>query len=236
MSLMESCVTLATLILLEIILGIDNLVFLTILSEKLPGDSRRKARQWGLTFAWLGRIILLAFSVVLVKLNDPVIVFQNQSFSIRNLFLLIGGGFLIAKAIQEIHLEILPHNSKKQSLFKSYQSFWRVVVQIGLMDLIFSIDSVMTAVGLTSEFTIMAIAITISIIGMLYLSSEITKLIRLYPTLKMLALCFLLLIGTFLVADGFSFHIPREYLYIVLVFSLGIETLNIVRTNKKIKR
>ena len=111
MSLMESCVTLATLILLEIILGIDNLVFLTILSEKLPGDSRRKARQWGLTFAWLGRIILLAFSVVLVKLNDPVIVFQNQSFSIRNLFLLIGGGFLIAKAIQEIHLEILPRSA-----------------------------------------------------------------------------------------------------------------------------
>lgn len=231
MGLLDVVVTLSTLVILELILGVDNLIFLSILTEKLPSHDRKRARYWGLTFAWVTRLFLLAFAVVLVKLNDTLFVWNDTNFSIHTLFLLIGGFFLVAKAIQEIHLEMTPH-SLLVSESKKRQSFWKVVIQVGMMDVIFSIDSVMTAIGLTREFWIMATSISIAIIGMIYLSATITKFIHAYPTLKMLALCFLLLIGTFLVADGFSFHIPREYLYVVLFFSLGIETLNIL----KIKR
>lgn len=231
MSSVDVAVTLSTLVILEIILGVDNLIFLSILTEKLPIQDRKRARYWGLTFAWITRLFLLAFAVVLVKLNDPLFEWGNKKFSIHTLFLLIGGFFLVAKAIQEIHLEMTPR-SMMISESKKRQSFWQVVIQVGMMDVIFSIDSVMTAIGLTAEFWIMAVSISIAIIGMIYLSAAITKFIQSYPTVKMLALCFLLLIGTFLVADGFSFHIPREYLYVVLFFSLAIEILNIL----KIKR
>lgn len=231
MSLVDVAVTLSTLVILEIILGVDNLIFLSILTEKLPIQDRKRARYWGLTFAWITRLFLLAFAVVLVKLNDPLFEWGSKKFSIHTLFLLIGGFFLVAKAIQEIHLEMTPR-SMMISESKKRQSFWQVVIQVGMMDVIFSIDSVMTAIGLTAEFWIMAVSISIAIIGMIYLSAAITKFIQAYPTVKMLALCFLLLIGTFLVADGFSFHIPREYLYVVLFFSLAIEILNIL----KIKR
>ena len=237
MSIVDVAVTLSTLIVLEIVLGVDNLIFLSILTEKLPKHNRQRARYWGLTFAWVARLFLLAFAVVLVKLNDTIFVWGKTQFSIHTLFLLLGGFFLIAKAIQEIHLEMIPR-AFRVCESKMRQSFWQVVVQVGMMDVVFSIDSVMTAIGLTAEFWIMATAISIAIMGMLYLSTAITEFIQTYPTIKMLALCFLLLIGTFLVADGFSFHIPREYLYVVLIFSLSIETLNIIKNKqqKKVRR
>lgn len=228
MGLIDVAVTLSTLVILELILGVDNLIFLSILTEKLPSHDRKRARYWGLMFAWVTRLFLLAFAVVLVKLNDTLFVWNDTKFSVHTLFLLIGGFFLVAKAIQEIHLEMTP-DSLQISAGKKRQSFWQVVIQVGMMDVIFSIDSVMTAIGLTAEFWIMAVSISIAILGMIYLSATISKFIHAYPTVKMLALCFLLLIGTFLVADGFSFHIPREYLYVVLFFSLGIETLNILK-------
>lgn len=232
MGLIDVAITLSTLIVLEIILGVDNLIFLSILTEKLAPQNRKRARYWGLTFAWVARLFLLAFAVVLVKLNDTLFVWGQTKFSIHTLFLLIGGFFLIAKAIQEIHIEMIPQSGILHSA-KMRQSFWQVVLQVAMMDVVFSIDSVMTAIGLTTEFWIMAIAISCAIIAMLYLSAAITRFIQAYPTVKMLALCFLLLIGTFLVADGFSFHIPREYLYVVLIFSLTIETLNIYKKKRQ---
>lgn len=237
MSLIDVGLTLFTLVALEIILGIDNLIFLSILTEKLPMSNRQRARYWGLTFAWIARLFLLAFAVVLVSFNKILFVIRDIPFSIHSLFLLIGGLFLITKAIQEIHFEMTPQRELRRET-KIRHSFWDVVLQVALMDLIFSIDSVMTAIGLTNEFWIMALAISIAIIGMLYLSAVITQFIRAYPTIKMLALSFLLLIGTFLIADGCSFHIPREYLYVVILFSLSIELLNMLKRKqqRKIRR
>ena len=234
-NLISVAMTLATLIVLEVILGIDNLLFLSILTEKLPKPERKQARFWGLTFAWITRLFLLAFAVVLVGLNTPLFIWGNIKFSIHTLFLLFGGFFLVAKAVQEIHLEVMP-KAQLHRKSRSHPAFWKVVSQIVMMDVIFSIDSVMTAIGLTTEFWIMGIAISVAILGMLYLSNTIATFIRTYPPIKMLALAFLFLIGTFLVADGLSFHIPREYLYVVLIFSLSIEILNMLKNKQKLKK
>lgn len=234
-NLINVSMTLATLIVLEIILGVDNLIFLSILTEKLPRSERKRARFWGLTFAWVTRLVLLAFAVALVQLNNTLFVWGTINFSIHTLLLLLGGFFLIAKSVQEIHLEVMP-NDIVCIKNTNQQTFWKVVSQVAMMDMVFSIDSVMTAIGLTGEFWIMAIAISIAIIGMLYLSAAISQFIRSYPSIKMLALAFLFLIGTFLVADGLSFHIPREYLYVVLIFSLCIEILNMLKTKQRRKR
>jgi predicted tellurium resistance membrane protein TerC len=227
-------ITLLTLVALEIILGIDNLLFLTILTEKLPMLERKRARYWGLSFAWIARLFFLAFTVVLVGFKNILFVIHGIPFSLHSLFLLVGGLFLVAKAVQEIHFEMSPQQAAPRDT-KMRHSFWQVVAQVVMMDLVFSIDSVMTAVGLTTEFWIMAVAISLAIVVMLYLSATITEFIRSYPSVKMLALSFLLLIGTFLIADGFSFHIPREYLYVVLVFSLSLELLNILKGKKQSK-
>lgn len=229
----NTAITLSTLIALEIILGVDNLIFLSILTEKLPKPERKRARYWGLTFAWMTRLLLLACAVILVRLNVTLFVLFNVNFSIHTLFLLLGGLFLIAKAVQEIHLEVMPHDEELINGSKARHSFWQVVFQVAIMDVVFSIDSIMTAIGLTTDFWIMAISISVAIVGMLYLSTTISRFIRNYPSIKMLALAFLLLIGTFLIADGFSFHIPREYLYVVLIFSLSIEILNMVKLKKQ---
>ncbi|PJD94299.1 MAG: hypothetical protein CK424_00290 [Legionella sp.] len=225
MTYMDIGLTLLTLTALEIILGVDNLVFLSILTEKLPQGLRRKARYWGLSFAWVSRLFLLAFALVLVRLNTPLFAIHGFSFSVHTLFLISGGFFLIAKATQEIHMEVEPQELSSKTLKKQY-SFWGVVLQVALMDIVFSIDSILTAIGLTTEFWIMAVAISIAILVMIYSSTAISEFISRHPTIKMLALCFLLLIGTLLIADGFSFHVPREYLYAVMIFSLGVEGLN----------
>ncbi|NCT57641.1 MAG: TerC family protein [Legionella sp.] len=221
---------LLALIILEVVLGIDNLVFLAILTERLPRESRKRARQWGLTFAWVTRLLLLASAVWLVRLTSPLISFAEFHFSARDLFLLGGGAFLIAKATQEIHQEVEPvqdaatEKSKKNQVLTS--SFRSVVIQVGLMDIIFSLDSVLTAVGLTSHFWVMALAITVAIVIMIWASESVSLFIEKHPTIKMLALSFLILIGMVLVADGFQFHVPRGYIYFAMGFSLSVEALN----------
>lgn len=229
MELLDIFLSLSALIILEIILGIDNLVFLAILTEKLPKTQRQKARRWGLCFAWLTRLFLLATAVQLAKLTTPFLTVGDYSFSVRDLFLFLGGAFLIAKATQEIHSEvdtITPHQIKKRT---GAITFHKVVIQVALMDIIFSLDSVLTAVGLTSRFWVMALAITCAIVVMIYASDPLSSFIEKYPTLKMLALSFLILIGTVLVADSFAFHIPRGYIYFAMSFSLAVETLNLVK-------
>jgi len=225
MILIDILMSLLALVILEIILGIDNLVFLSILSEKLPKHQRRKARRWGLTFAWVTRLMLLASAVWLTKLTMPLVVLFQHPFSVRDSFLLIGGIFLIVKATQEIHnevaeeIEVLPVNTH-------VTTFWLIVSQIAVMDIIFSLDSVLTAIGLTSHFWIMALAITIAIVVMIFMSEPVSHFIDKHPTIKMLALSFLILIGMVLVADGFAFHIPRAYVYVAMGFALGVEALN----------
>lgn len=224
-------ITLITLTALEVILCVDNLIFLSILTDKLPVRNRARARYWGLSMAWISRLVLLGFAAYLVRLKAPLFVWHDVTFSVRTLFLGIGGLFLITKATQEIHNDVEKPIMKGKGRKRVY-SFWSIVVQVGLMDVIFSLDSVLTAVGLTNEFWVMGLAITVSIALMMLLSKAIAQFITYHPAIKMLALCFLLFIGMLLVADGLSFHIPREYLYVAMGFSLAVESLNMLKKKR----
>lgn len=237
MDWLDIALSLMALIVLEIVLGIDNLVFLTILTEKLPREQRRSARRWGLTMAWMTRLMLLASAAWIIRMKTPFVQIAELSLSVRDLFLLAGGAFLIAKATQEIRYEVgdeaipqLAPGGKSQAAFR------RVVIQVALMDIIFSLDSVLTAIGLTSLFWVMALAITIAILVMIFASEAVSRFIEQHPTLKMLALSFLILIGVVLIADGLSFHIPRGYVYFAMGFSLSVEGLNHVRRVRRGRR
>ena len=236
MELLDIIVSLLALILLEIILGIDNLVFLSILTEKLPKEERRRARRWGLSFAWITRLILLASAVWIAKLSHPLFSLGEFSFSIRDLFLLMGGMFLIGKATQEIHNDVEKDTVTFSEFTSPMVTFKAVVIQVALMDVIFSLDSVLTAIGLTSRFWVMALAITLAILVMIYASEAVSKCIEKHPTLKMLALSFLILIGMVLIADSFSFHVPRGYVYFAMGFSLGVEALNMMKRQHRKKQ
>lgn len=238
MDIIDIILSLSALVILEIILGIDNLVFLSILTEKLPREKRKKARRWGLTFAWVTRLLLLASAVWLVKLTRPFLSLGDFSLSVRDVFLLCGGAFLIAKATQEIHFEVGEESiAEKTDINKGKLTFKAVIFQVAILDIIFSLDSVLTAVGLTSRFWVMALAITVAIIVMIYASEPVSAFIEKYPTVKMLALSFLILIGMVLVADGLSFHVPRGYVYFAMGFSLGVEALNMLkRTRRKLNK
>jgi predicted tellurium resistance membrane protein TerC len=195
MDFIDISLSLTVLIILEIILGIDNLIILSILTEKLSPDKRKKARRWGLTFAWMTRLILLGTAVFMVKLVQPIISIGSFNFSGRDIFLLLGGAFLIWKSTDEIHHEVMNEPIETPIDKKMYSSatFKGVVVQVALLDVIFSLDSVLTAVGLTSQFWIMATAITIAILIMIYASEPVSDFITKHPTIKMLALSYLII-------------------------------------------
>lgn len=228
MSFLNQVLSLFTLIILEIILGIDNLVFLTVLTDTLPKAQRKSARFVGLLLSWVSRLFFLMTAIWLTQLTYPILQWRELSFSARDLLLLFGGIFLIIKSTQEIHHEVEKISEKRSKKRKKPVSFNRVVVQVALMDIIFSFDSVLTAVGLTDHFFVMAIAITCAILIMIFASESVAAFIENYPTIKMLALSFLILIGMMLSADGFHYHIPRGYLYFAMGFSLGVELLNII--------
>lgn len=225
--------SLLALIILEIVLGIDNLVFLSILTEKLPKEQRRSARRWGLIFAWVTRLMLLASAIWLAKLSHPLFTIGDLSISVRDIFLFIGGAFLIGKATQEIHHEVGESETEVTARNEKIITFKGVVIQVALMDIIFSLDSVLTAIGLTNLFWVMALAITCAILVMIYASEPVSRFIDKHPTIRMLALSFLILIGMVLIADSFSFHIPRGYVYFAMGFSLGVEALNHLKRGRK---
>lgn len=228
--------SLIALVILEIVLGIDNLVFLAILTERLPRAARKRARRLGLTFAWMTRLLLLGSAVWLIRLTTPLFSLFELTFSTRDLFLLLGGGFLIAKATQEIHNEVevklARHPTKNHAKKQLPVSIQGVILQVAVMDIIFSLDSVLTAVGLTSIFWVMAMSITIAIMVMIWASEPVSHFIEKYPTIKMLALSFLILIGVVLIADGLAFHIPRGYIYFAMGFSLAVEGLNALKRSR----
>lgn len=226
-------ISLLALITLEIILGVDNLVFISILSSRLPAEQQKAARRIGLLLALGTRLLLLASAVWLIHLTEPLFTIFDHGVSFRDLFLFFGGLFLLAKGTWEIHKEI--DNIGRISLAVKYAKFGMVITQIAIFDIIFSLDSILTAVGLTSNFAIMAIAIIIAVIVMIMASEHIHYFIQQYPTVKMLALSFLLLIGVVLIADGLSFHIPRGYIYFALFFSLMVEGLNNIMHRKRKK-
>lgn len=216
--------SLGTLTLLEIILGIDNLVFISIASSKLPPDKQPGARRFGLILALVTRLILLASVAWLARLTTPWFTVFDHAFSIRDMLLLSGGLFLIYKGTVQIHAETEPE--EQPELAHSVSSQLGVILQIGILDIVFSFDSVFTAVGMTKEYWIMATAITIAIICMIVASEPLSRFIERHPTVKILALSFILLIGTLLVADAFHFHVPRGYIYFAISYAIFVEMLN----------
>jgi len=221
------------LVLLEVILGLDNLIFLALLVDKLPKNQQAKARRLGLLLAWTMRLLLLCSAVWIVHLVKPLWQIGVWSFSGRDIFLLIGGLFLITKATQEIHYEVEDNEVALLPTIKPHSSMRFIIMQIAFMDIIFSFDSVLTVVGLTTNIWVMFAAMTMAIIVMIYASKPVGILIEKHPTIKMLALSFLILIGILLLADAFAFHIPRGYLYFAMSFSLGVEILNILKRSHK---
>ncbi|MDB6090527.1 MAG: Integral rane protein TerC [Gammaproteobacteria bacterium] len=223
----QSWLAFITLSLLEIVLGIDNIIFISILVGRLPAARQETARITGLAVAMLTRIALLFSIVWLTGLVQPWFYVGDQSVSGRDLILLLGGLFLLAKSVLEIHHTLEGAARQDERARRVYASFAMIVVQIGAIDIVFSLDSVFTAVGLAKDLPIMVAAIVVSIFVMMWISRSISAFIERYPTIKMLALAFLILIGVALVAEGVHFEIPKGYLYFAMAFSVTVELINI---------
>lgn len=229
---------LAVLTLLEIVLGIDNLIFISILSGKLPPEQRSKARRLGLSLALITRILLLLSLAWVMRLDQPFLKTAIGGFNLevsgKDLILLLGGLFLLGKSTYEIHEKLEGADGARTD--GKVVSFNSVVVQILLLDIVFSLDSVITAVGTVKQVSVMVTAVAISMVIMLLFVNQIGAFVERHPTIKMLALSFLILIGTMLVAEGFHQHIPRGYIYFAMAFSVGVELLNLrVRSAEKVK-
>ncbi|SMF33754.1 Membrane protein TerC, possibly involved in tellurium resistance [Tistlia consotensis] len=225
--------SLLTLTLLEIVLGIDNVIFLSIVSAKLPAPRQPAARRIGLLLALALRIALLVSITWIIGLTEPVLELAGRAFSWRDLVLLAGGLFLLFKATGEIHGYMEAEEEDEASAGAGKASFGLVVLQIVLLDAVFSIDSVLTAVGMSGELAIMIAAVVAAMAVMLWAAEPVSDFVNRHPTVKMLALAFLLLIGVTLVADGLQFHIPRGYLYFAVAFSAAVEAVNLTRRRKR---
>ena len=220
----------ATLTVLELVLGIDNVIFISILSGKLPAEQQARARLIGLTLALGMRVLLLLSLSWIIGLTEPLFNIFGKDISGRDLVLLIGGLFLIAKSTHEIHGSL--EGEEGHASKKTYSSFASVIVQITLLDIVFSLDSVITAVGMVNNLWIMISAVVVSIIAMMLFAGPIGAFVQRHPTIKMLALSFLLLIGVTLVGEGLGQHIPKGYIYFAMAFSVLVEILN-MRLRKK---
>ncbi|RSB57973.1 TerC family protein [Acinetobacter soli] len=219
-------VGLLTLIVLEIVLGIDNLVFIAILADKLPPEQRDKARVIGLSFALVMRLALLSVISWLVTLTKPLVFIFDYSFSGRDLILLFGGLFLVYKAVTELHEKMEGKPEIKTNSSVAYASFWAVVTQIIVLDAVFSLDSVITAIGMVDNIYVMMTAVVVAVIVMLIASKPLTNFVNRHPTVVILCLSFLLLIGISLIAEGFGFHIPKGYIYSGIGVAILIEAFN----------
>ncbi len=221
----EAWVALSTLLILEIVLGIDNIIFISILADKLPPEQQPSARRNGLLLAMVTRLALLGAITLIMRLTAPLFSLFGHGFSGRDLILIVGGLFLLTKSTREIHhrLEGDDHGSKAARA----ASYGAVLVQIAIMDIVFSIDSVITAVGLAEDFMVMVIAIVAAVVVMLLAANAVSEFVNRHPTVKMLALSFLLLLGMTLVAEGLGQHIPKGYIYFAMGFSVFVEALNL---------
>jgi predicted tellurium resistance membrane protein TerC len=215
----------ATLTVLEIVLGIDNVIFLSILAGKLPQGQQQRARQIGLVLAMVMRILLLLSLSWIVRLTAPLFSVLGQEISGRDLVLLIGGLFLIAKSTHEIHERL--EGEEGHASGKVGATFTSVLIQIVLLDIVFSLDSVITAVGMVSELGVMISAVVLAVAFMMFFARPIGEFVDRHPTVKMLALSFLLMIGVALIADGLDQHIPKGYIYFAMAFSVLVEVLNL---------
>lgn len=214
-----------TLTVLEIVLGVDNVIFISILAGKLPVALQKKARMIGLSVAMISRILLLFSLTWIMRLTEPLFTVLNQEISGRDLILIIGGLFLLGKATREIHDRL--EGEEEHGGGKAVSTFASVILQIFLLDVVFSLDSVITAVGMADEISVMVAAVVIAVGFMMVFAGAISEFIEKHPTVKMLALSFLLLIGVSLIAEGFDQHIPKGYIYFAMAFSVLVELLNL---------
>ncbi|MEI8258434.1 MAG: TerC family protein [Deltaproteobacteria bacterium] len=215
-----------TLTVLEVVLGIDNIVFLAILVARLPADRQHAARLGGLGLAMFTRVALLFSITTLIALRAPLLTIGGQELSPRDVVLLGGGLFLLWKSATEIHAVVEGSPRIETRKVRARRKVWAVIVQIAFVDIVFSLDSVFTAVGLAQRIEIMVAAVVVSVVFMMFVARGVSEFIESRPTIKVLALAFLLLIGIALVADAFDVHIPKGYLYFAMAFSLGIEMIN----------
>ena len=229
----QTWVALLTLTALEIVLGIDNLIFLSIVSGRLPVHQQRAARQIGLALALLGRLALLFSLTWIIGLTEPVLSVIGFGISWRDIVLLVGGLFLIVKGTMETHHMLEGHDEEAGV---GTVTFAAAVAQIIFLDVVFALDSIITAVGMTDLLPVMVIAVVIAMVVMLVAANPVGDFVNAHPTVKMLALTFLLLVGMALVADGLHFHIPRGYLYFAIAFSAAVEALNLLAARARKKR
>jgi predicted tellurium resistance membrane protein TerC len=227
----QTWLSLATLTLLEIVLGIDNLVFIAVLVEKLPTAERAAARRLGIAFALGTRLLLLAGIAWLAGLTAPVFDLLGRGVSWRDLVLILGGFFLLYKSTHEIHGSL--EGEEGEASARVAAGFVSVVTQIAILDIVFSLDSVITAVGMAQHLSIMVTAIVLAMLVMLAAAGPVSDFVTRHPTVKMLALSFLLLIGTALIADGLGFHIPKGYIYAAMGFSMLVEGLNMLARRRR---
>lgn len=227
----DTWIALLTLTFLEIVLGIDNIIFISIVAGKLPQHQQKKARLIGLTLALIVRIFLLMGITWLIGLTDPVLEISTFSLSWRDIILFVGGLFLIAKSTSEIHHKV-EGKKEESNKPKKVSAFGSALVQIVLLDIIFSFDSILTAVGLTNEIILMVIAVIASILVMMIFAGAISNFINKHPTLQVLALSFLILIGFMLVVEALHYEVPKGYIYFAVFFSLLVEIINMRVRNK----
>ena len=224
---------------LEIVLGIDNIIFISILVGRLPAEQRDLARRLGLGFAMVSRIALLFSLAWVMTLTTPIFTVVGQEISGRDLILLGGGLFLLYKASHEIFLEVEAHETKEENAgVKNVKAgatlFWGTIVQIGVVDIILSLDSVITAVGMADEISVMVAAVVASVAVMMFAAKRIGDFVDRHPSIKVLALAFLTMVGTLLIAEAFDVHVPKGYVYVAMLFSLGVEALNIRARTKRL--
>ncbi|AEI80651.1 hypothetical membrane protein [Cupriavidus necator N-1] len=228
---------LATLVAMEIVLGIDNLIFISILTNKLPEAMREKARKIGISLALVMRLGLLATIAFIVKLTEPVFTILGQGLSWRDIILIAGGAFLVWKATREIHHHVsADEEAEEGGTAKAVQSFASAIGQILVLDLVFSIDSIITAVGMTEHVQIMFVAVIAAVMAMLFAATPLANFINRNPTIVMLALAFLMMIGMTLVAEGLGTHVPKGYIYTAMAFSAAVEGLNMLARQRRQRR
>ncbi len=228
----QALIALLTLTILEIVLGIDNIIFISILSGRLPTEQQKKARFLGLALAMITRILLLFSISLIIKLTAPLFNVFSLDVSGRDLILILGGLFLLAKSTHEIHVKL--EGEEHTNSAKSKVSFTSVIIQILLLDVVFSLDSVITAVGMANDLGVMVTAVVIAVIFMMFFANPISNFVEKHPTIKILALSFLLLIGFSLIVEGLHQHIPKGYIYFAMAFSVFVEMLNL-KLRKKSK-
>ena len=222
----EAWIALATLTMLEIVLGIDNIVFISVLADRLPPEQRPRARQLGLTVAMVTRILLLFTITLIMRLTTVLFTLFGHGVSGRDLILIIGGLFLLTKSTREIHHKMEGEDDESNGTAKA-ATFSGVLIQIAILDMVFSLDSVITAVGMADDLAVMVTAVILAVGVMMISAGPVGRFVSNHPTVKILALSFLLLIGTSLIADGVGFHIPKGYIYFAMGFSVFVESLNL---------